>query len=382
MSVTAKKLAAAAPERDAGAPRPLAFRRLFGRKLTVNVVTDSGPFPLGAEGALEGLQDCLARLGEHPDLELRVDDPRPADLLHFMGCGPAFLWRGALRGSRRLCTLELPTEPAGLAELARPVVHGLLRALCDRADAVVATTPSSARRLREMGVRASVRTMPGAIPAAFVRSAELRRRGRSLLGLAAAEPVVLGVGGLRRSDAVADFAATARAVPEATFVWVDQEAGRGPLDPEGFDAFVARDTVNLRFAGALPAADLPAVFNAADVLLHPALEAMRPRVPLLAAACGVPLVLRALPDHRALLRGELLEAAGAPGFAEAVRRLLGSATERSRWGALASRLAEPFRLDPVAHALASLYDLAACGKLAPSAPDAEGGVAKLLEWPL
>ncbi|HUB07682.1 MAG TPA: glycosyltransferase family 4 protein [Myxococcales bacterium] len=382
MSVTAKKLEAEHREPAADRPRPLAFRRLFGRKLTVNVVTDSGPFPLGAEGVLEGLQESLARLGDHPDLSLRVDDPRPADILHFIGCGPAFLYRGAMQGSRRLCSLELPSEAAGLAELARPVVHGFLRALCDRTDAVIATTPHTAGRLRDMGVRASIRTLPGAVPAAFMKSAELRKRGRSLLGLPASAAVVLGVGGLRRFEAVADFAAVARAIPEATFVWVDQEAGRGPLDPEGFDAFVAKDAANLRFAGALPAADLPALFNAADVLLHPALQASRPRVPLLAAACGVPVVLRDLPEHRELLRGDYLAAASPGGLAEAVRRLLGSDAERARWGTLSARFAERFRLEPAADALASLYDLAGCGKLAPAAPEVEPSTTKLLEWPL
>jgi 1,2-diacylglycerol-3-alpha-glucose alpha-1,2-galactosyltransferase len=364
-------------------PRPLAFRRLFGRRLTINVVTDPGPLKFGGEGVLDAFQECLARLGEHPDLEVRVDDSRPADLLHYLGFGPAFFYRGTRTGGRRLCSVKLPAEGSGLPELAQPLVHAYLRALCDRADAVIATTPDSARRLRALGVEATIRTMPGTVSSRFEPSAELRRLGRSLLGLLDDRPVVLGMGGLRQADGIADFAATARLVPEALFLWVDQDAGRAPSDTVGLDAFVADGASNLRFAGALPETDLPAVFNAADVLLHTALRGDRPRVALFAAGCGLPLVLRDLPEYSSLLRGECLSGFEAAGYAAAVRRLLASSTERARWAALSRRLADPFRLEPVADAMASLYDLAACGKLAPRAVElAATTTSEILHWPL
>ncbi len=365
-------------------PRPLAFRRLFGRRLTVNVVTDPGPLKFGAEGVLDAFQECLARLGEHPDLEVRVDDSRPADLLHYLGFGPAFFYRGTRSGGRRLCTVRQPAEGSGLPELAQPLVHAYLRALCDRADAVIATTPDSAHRLRSMGVSATIRTMPGTVSSRFEPSTELRQLGRSLLGLRDDRPVVLGMGGLRQEDGIADFAATARLVPEALFLWVDQDAGRAPSDSVGLDAFVADGPSNLRFAGALAEADLPAVFNSADLLLHTALRGDRPRVLLYAAACGLPLVLRDLPEYSSLLRGECLSGFEAAGYAAAVQRLLASSTERARWAALSRRVAGPFRIEPVTDAMASLYDLAACGKLAPRAPEpaAATTTSEILHWPL
>jgi 1,2-diacylglycerol-3-alpha-glucose alpha-1,2-galactosyltransferase len=382
MSSSAARKLRAPPLAENHHPRPLAFRRLFGRRLTVNVLTDPGPFKLGADGVLDAFQECLGRLGEHPDLELRVDDSRPADLLHHLGFGPAFFYRGTRAGGRRLCTVQLPAESSGLSELARPIVRGFLRAVCDRADAVIATTPDSARQLRALGTAAAIRTMPGTVSARFTPSAELRQLGRSRLGLGDDRPVVLGMGGLRREDGIADFAATARSLPEALFLWVDQDAGRGPSDAVGVDAFVADGPSNLRFAGALPETDLPAVFNAADLLLHTALHADRPRTPLSAAACGLPLVLRELPEYRSLLRGECLSAFESVGYVAAVRRLLASATERARWAALSRRLAEPYRLAPVTDAVASLYDLAACGKLAPREPELASTSSGILEWPL
>ena len=381
-SAARKMQAPSVTEKDSS--RPLAFRRLFGRRLTVNVVTDPGPLKFAAEGVLEAFQESLARLSEHSDLEVRVDDARPADLLHYLGFGPAFLYRGNRLGSRRICSVRLPAEGSGLPELAQPLVHAYLRALCDRADAVIATTPDSAHRLRALGVGAAIRTMPGSVSARYQPSPELRQQGRSLLGLRDDRPVVLGMGGLRQVDGIADFAATARTVPEAVFLWVDQDAGRAPSDAAGLDAFVADGPSNLRFAGALAESDLPAVFNAADVLLHTALRADRPRVPLFAAGCGLPLILRDLPEYASLVKGACLSGFEAEGYGAAVRRLLGSATERTRWAALSHRLAAPFRLKPVADAMASLYDLAACGKLAPRAlePAATTTTSEILHWPL
>ena len=306
----------------------------------------------------------------------------PPILIHYLGFGPAFFYRGARSGGRRICTVRLPADGGGLPELAQPLVHAYLRALCERADAVIATTPDSAHRLRTLGVGATIRTMPGTISSRFEPSPELRQLGRSLLGLRDDRPVVLGMGGLRQEDGISDFAATARELPEALFLWVDQEAGRGPSDTVGLDAFIADGPTNLRFAGALPETELPAVFNAADVLLHTALRADRPRVPLFAAGCGLPLVLRDLPEYASLLKGACLSGFEAAGYAAAVRRLLASPTESSRWAALSRRLAEPFRLEPVTDAMASLYDLAACGKLARRAPEPAATTSEILQWPL
>jgi len=244
---------------------------------------------------------------------------------------------------------------------------------------VIATTPDGAQRLRTLGVLAPVRTLPGPISARFTPSAELRRLGRSLLGLQGDRPVVLGMGGLRRSDGVAEFAATARSLPEALFLWVSQEGGRA--EAEGLDAFVANGPTNLRFAGAIPDTELPALFNAADVLLHTAPQDDRPWIALWAAACGLSIVLneRASPQ---LLRGAHLSASEASGYAAAVKRLLASPTERARWAALSRRAADAFRLEPVVEAVASLYDLAACGKLVHSAPELAATTNEILHWPL
>ncbi len=362
--------------------RSLAFRRLYGRRLTVDLVVDPGPMALGAAEARASIAACLDALGGHPDLELRREATGSADLVHFLGWGPALLASKARRATHRLCAVTaLPGPREGAIDrMTRPAAERWLRAVARFSNAVLAGTDATARHIRALGVRAPVWTLPAALPEGFVAAPSLRRRGRSLLGIDPERPLVLGMGGLRREDGIADFAATAKRVPSALFLWVDQDAGRGPTDAVGLDAFVGDGPPNLRFAGALPEAELPAVFNAADALLHPAHRVPAPGVPLLAAGCGVPVVARALPPESQPWEAELLVASDAAGFAQALSRLLTSVTERARWSALALRQAEPHRAAAVVERLVSLYDLAACGKLAPR--PAESARARLVEWSL
>lgn len=350
--------------------RSLEFPRRAGRKLRVNVFSETSFFGLENQGGHTAFIDCAHLMAAHPDLEVRVNSHARCDVFHSHSWGPLYFAQGARHWSpRRVYTAHVVPETAEgtlpFMELARPLTRAWTRWTCDYADRVLAVAPMEAEVLRELGVRAPILTVPNPIRGEqFRASRTLRAEGRQLLGLAARRPVVLGVGQIQPRKGIADFAEVARAVPEADFVWVGGRpfgivsAGIGEMN-----RLMASPPANLRFAGMVDHERMPAVYNAADILLFPSFQENCPYAPMEAASCGLPVVFRDLPEYRALYPSRWLATANAGEMARAVRRLLASRAEYASWTAASHALAEAFSVTAYVDAVASVYDELACEAL-------------------
>jgi glycosyltransferase involved in cell wall biosynthesis len=127
-------------------------------------------------------------------------------------------------------------------------------------------------------------------------------------------------------------------------------------------------TARTRFVGKVPHADLPAYYNAADVVVLPSqLQESFGMVLIEAMACGKPAIASALPGVRTIVRdGEdgLLVAPGADGaLTAALRTLLTDPARRAEMGRAGRRKVEArFSWDSITTRLEALY-ADAIGKL-------------------
>jgi 1,2-diacylglycerol-3-alpha-glucose alpha-1,2-galactosyltransferase len=222
---------------------------------------------------------------------------------------------------------------------------------------VVSVGPHETEALRALGVRSRIETVPNPIRAdRFHPSPRLRAEGRRLLGLVDDRPVVLGVGQIQPRKGITSFAAVAARFPDVAFVWVGgRPFGLATAGRAALDRLVREAPPNLTFAGLHALERMPAVHNAADVFLFPSFQENGPYAPLEAAACGVPLVLRDLPDYRALYAEPFLAASDDDGFARHVVALLASPDARAAWSASALRLASAFTVEGYVDRMATLY---------------------------
>jgi len=334
----------------------------LGRRLRVNVVSETGTLGLTHQGGHTGFLDCAEILSSHPDLDVRVNDPGPCDVIHSHSWGPAYPWRARGMAGRRVFTAHVvPATAEGaipLERALRPLIRTWLRFVYEWSDVVVSVGPVTTDRIRALGVRTRIETVPNPIRTDRFRPApELREEGRRLLGVSGEGLVVLGVGQIQPRKGIDSFAAVASRFPHAHFVWVGGRpfglatAGRAELD-----RLVRRRPPNLTFAGLVDLERMPAVYNAADVFLFPSWQENCPYAPLEAAACGVPIVLRDLPEYRSLYQGPTLTASDDAGFASHVGSLLGSPAMRSIWRAAALRIARSFSVDSYVDRMAAIYD--------------------------
>lgn len=100
---------------------------------------------------------------------------------------------------------------------------------------------------------------------------------------------------------------------------------------------------------------MPLAYNAADAFLFPSYQENCPLAPLEAAACGLPVVYRDLPEYRRLYKNEYLAAPDTPGFIKIVDQLRADPAYRARARELSTRVVRQFERDEVLAALEKLY---------------------------
>lgn len=171
-------------------------------------------------------------------------------------------------------------------------------------------------------------------------------------------PLLLSVGMMRTRDKLESYRVLARAFALLKDkAWRALLVGDGPARPE-IEALMAPFGARVRFAGAVPHGELPALYAAADLYLWPAINEAYGMAFLEAQATGLPVVAGRTGGVPAVVAdgvtGLLTPIGDAVSFAAAVSRLLDSAEERARLGvAAAARVASRHDERAAAHALAA-----------------------------
>jgi len=157
-------------------------------------------------------------------------------------------------------------------------------------------------------------------------------------------PLLMSVGMMRTRDKLESYRVLAR-----TFALLKDRAWRALLVGDGparaeVEALMAPFGTRVRFAGAVPHGELPALYAAADLYLWPAINEAYGMAFLEAQATGLPVVAGRTGGVPAVVAdgvtGLLTPIGDAASFAAAVSRLLDSADERARLGvAAAARVA-------------------------------------------
>jgi len=175
---------------------------------------------------------------------------------------------------------------------------------------------------------------------------------------AAQPPLLLSVGMMRTRDKLDSYRVLARAFDSMKDrEWRALLVGDGPARAE-IEALMAPFGSRVRFAGAVPHDELPALYAAADLYLWPAINEAYGMAFLEAQAAGLPVVAGRTGGVPAVVAdgvtGLLTPIGDAAAFAAAVTRLLESPAERTRLGvAAAARVAAHHDERAAAHALAS-----------------------------
>ena len=300
-------------------------------------------------------------LKKDPRLTVAVNNQGTGDIFHSHTYGPYYFRKGWKYKGRRILTAHvIPESSKGTIPFWKqllPLTSWYLKLAYKYADIIIAISPTVEETIRKMGVESKiVRIYNPVLTEKWKRSSANRAKGRELLGIDNDEQLVLGVGQLQERKGVEDFIDIAAAMPETRFVWV----GGRPwgIFTEGIsriDDRIANAPANIQFVGLLNLDDMPAMYAAADIFLFPSYQENCPLAPLEAAAAGLPIVFRDIPEYSSLYARPYLKAKTTSDFIAETRKLLQNDLFYQEAQAMSALLLNEFDQYKIRNELVELY---------------------------
>jgi 1,2-diacylglycerol-3-alpha-glucose alpha-1,2-galactosyltransferase len=323
------------------------------------VVSESGYFK--GQGVHTAFIDCVDLLKSRPDVEVVVNNQGWGDIMHAHTYGPYYFWKGRKYKGRRIYTVHvIPDSIKGslpVWQLWMPAVRWYFRKVYTYADVCIAISPMVEEAIRSLNAETRIARIFNPIHSEkFASAPERRIAGRKKLGLLEKEFVVLGVGQLEGRKGVEDFLDIAEACPEYTFVWV----GGRPwgVMTEGIvklNKRIAAVGSRIKFPGMFELADMPLIYNAADMLLFPSYQENCPLVPVEAAAAGLPVVYRDIQEYIHLYQHPYLKAKNTSEFINLTKKIATNRGFREKAIAISRKLLSQFEKEEIRRQLLSLY---------------------------
>jgi 1,2-diacylglycerol-3-alpha-glucose alpha-1,2-galactosyltransferase len=331
------------------------------QRLRIHVISEN-ELPMKGQGVYTAFVDCADMLKSGNDLDCVVNQEGWGDVLHSHTYGPYYLWKGLRYRGRRILTVHvIPDSIKGSLpawRLLMPFVRWYLRRVYSFTDVCIAISPMVEEAIRSLKVKTRIVRINNPIHTEKFRpTTEKRAEGRRLLNVPPDAFVVLGVGQLEHRKGVEDFLDIAGHFPDLAFVWV---GGRpfGPLT-EGIARLNHRIAEaahpRIKFIHLLPLDQMPLIYSAADLLLFPSFQENSPLVPVEAAAAGLPVIYRDLPEYERLYRHPYLKAKTTDAFVALIKRIRDDPEFRRKAREISRVLISQFDKKEIRRQLVSLY---------------------------
>lgn len=286
----------------------------------------------------------------------------PYDILHLHAWGPRSYYhlRRAKRAGARVIAHAHSVgahdfrDSYTLSNLAAPLYEKFLRFVYAKADAIFTPTSFAHRKLLELGIEKPIHAISNGVDVSrFQFSEEARRLYRKKLGLE--RFTVFSAGLIIPRKGISDFLEIARLLPETDFVWFGHRWSKAMAYHPRMDEQVENRPENVTMAGYVE--EPQGAFCAADLLLFPSRTETQGMVILEAAALGIPIVVRDLPEYEDWLFHNVncLKAKTTGEFADHINRLEADEALYERLSIEAKKMVQDHQLEVIGEKLCSLY---------------------------
>jgi len=327
----------------------------------IHVISETA-FAIQGQGVHTAFVDCVDLLKRHGDIEVVVNGEGWGDLMHAHSYGPYYFWKGRRYRGRRVYTAHvIPDSIRGslpMGSLLMPFARWYLRHVYSYADVCIAISPTVEKTIRDLKAKTRIVQIYNPIHVKkFAPSQELRAVAHERLGIPEGAFVVLGVGQLEGRKGVEDFLDVAQACPDLFFLWV---GGRpfGVLT-EGIRRLNARIRTageHVTFPGVFELDDMPTIYNAADLFLFPSYQENCPLAPLEAAASGLPVIYRDIPEYLDLYEHPYLKASNTDDFIALTKRMSTDPAFLDKGRSMSRNLLTQFDNERIRKQLLALYE--------------------------
>lgn len=279
--------------------------------MRISVVSES-EFTVQGHGVHTAYVELTNALKRRSDTNVIINRAGPADITHLHTIGAYSLRRLLFDRSKKVVSAHI--VPASLvgslvgAKVWLPLAARYLRWFYNRADMVFAVSDETKRELRNLGVTKPIEVVYNMIDTArYTTSEKDKALARERLGIAPDAWVVVGAGQVQPRKRVDDFVAAAAQLPDTTFIWVGgMPFGKLAADHSAMKAMIASAPKNVIFTGVIDHTAVKEYYQAADVFWLPSEQETFGLVVVEAAAAGLPVILRDIPDYTETFANEAL----------------------------------------------------------------------------
>jgi 1,2-diacylglycerol-3-alpha-glucose alpha-1,2-galactosyltransferase len=270
--------------------------------LRVSVVSES-EFTVQGHGVHTAYVELTNALKKHDDVEVVVNQSGPADITHLHTIGFYALRRLLFDRSKKVVSAHIvPASFVGSlvgAKLWLPLAKVYLRWFYNRADLIFAVSDETKRELRKLGVVKPIEVVYNLIDTSrYATTPAGKKAARMALGIAEDAWVVVGAGQVQPRKRVDSFVRVAHELPDTQFVWVGgMPFGKLAAENKSMQKLIDTAPPNVRFTGVVEHAAVRQYYQAADVFWLPSEQETFGLVVVEAAASGLPVVLRDIPDY-------------------------------------------------------------------------------------
>lgn len=328
--------------------------------MTISIISESVISPKRSGGIHTAFLNHQALL-RSKGIKIIINSLQNADVTHLHTIGPFALLKLFTSSPTVISSHLLPESFIGSYKGARffqGVIRVYLRFIYNHVDLVLALTKKTENDLRKLGVTTEIQVLSNPVDIEkFYKKSSLRVQRRKKFALSEKAFVVLGVGNVIPRKGVEEFIALAQKFPEITFLWAGGKLFANMLRSRSFKYTRALQQIppNVRFLGHVSHKDMTLLYNAADVFVFASHQEIAPMAVLEAAACGLPLLLKDLPEYRDLYKQAYIRCRTLDDFAAAVKRLQKEKTFYQQQSHASSQLAKKFSYNIIGDQLIAIY---------------------------
>ncbi len=333
------------------------------KKLTVNIVSESVSSVQG-HGVHTAYIETIRALKKYTDVKVvegRIGERVDSDVVHLHTIGSRVWSKLLQRGPKKVVSAHVvPDSFVGsliMAKYWRFAASWYMWWFYNRADLLLAVSEEAKQDLIKIGVKRPIEIMHNFIDTTkYAKPTTPRHDIRKSLGIPDDAFVVIGAGQVQPRKRTDDFVSAAKKLPNVHFVWVGGiPFGMIAADNAGMKKMMDNKTANMHFAGIVPLEDMSSYYHAADLFWLPSEQETFGLVVIEAAASGLPILLRDIPDYADTFGAGALYATNVAGFVEKIESIRDDKVLRKTWQTHAKTIAQRFDSKTAAKQLADIY---------------------------
>ncbi len=328
-------------------------------KLRVRQISESA-FTVQGHGVHTAFVEMVKALRSRNDTKVVVNHSGRVDITHLHTIGMYSLWYLLFGSGKKVVSAHVvPESFVGSLVGAKywlPLARIYVRWFYNRADLLLAVSEATERSLEDLGVKARIEVVHNMIDTDYYNPKPMmKERARKALGIPSNAWVVIGAGQIQPRKRVDSFVRLAKALPDMTFYWIGgMPFGKIAADNAKMQKMIDTAPENMLFPGTVVLDEMRQYYHMADAFFLPSIQETFGLVVIEAAASGLPVVLRDIPDYDETFRGYAVMA-NEEKFVTAFEQLRHNKKIYAEAKKHAEQLAKKFDSETITERIMSLY---------------------------